>query len=58
MEGGGICVGDWDKAIKAGARSRAQAYEATEDEKYAPKQAVLAQPTPAAPVAKIPTEQK
>jgi hypothetical protein len=38
MEGGGLCIGDWDAAIKAGVRSRAQAYEATEDEKYAPKQ--------------------
>lgn len=38
MEGGGLCVGDWDAAIRAGVRSRAQAYEATEDEKYAPKQ--------------------
>jgi hypothetical protein len=37
MEGGGLCVGDWDAAIKAGVRSRAQAYEATESEKYAPK---------------------
>lgn len=38
MEGGGLCIGDWDATIKAGVRSRAQAYEATEDEKYAPKQ--------------------
>jgi hypothetical protein len=38
LEGGGLCVGDWDAAIKAGVRSRAQAYEATEDERYAPKQ--------------------
>ena len=37
MEGGGLCIGDWDAAIKAGVRSRAQAYEATDDEKYAPK---------------------
>jgi len=37
MDGGGLCIGDWDAAIKAGVRSRAQAYEATEDEKYAPK---------------------
>ena len=37
MEGGGLCIGDWDAAIKAGVRSRAQAYEATEDEKYAPR---------------------
>lgn len=38
LEGGGLCIGDWDAAIKAGVRSRAQAYEATEDERYAPKQ--------------------
>lgn len=37
IEGGGFCVGDWDKAIKVGVRSRAQAYEATGDEKYAPR---------------------
>jgi len=37
LDGGGLCIGDWDAAIKAGVRSRAQAYEATEDEKYAPK---------------------
>lgn len=36
-EDGGFCVLDWDRAIKAGARSRAQAYEATDDPKYAPK---------------------
>jgi len=46
LEGGGICVGDWDKAISAGARSRAQAYEATDNPKYAPKVAPTA---PAAP---------
>lgn len=38
LEGGGLCVGDWDATIRAGVRSRAQAYEATENEKYAPKQ--------------------
>lgn len=37
MEGGGVCVGDWKAAIRAGVRSRAQAYEATELEDYAPK---------------------
>ena len=41
-EEGILCVNDWDRAIKAGAKTRAQAYEATEDAKYAPK-------TPAAP---------
>ena len=38
LEGGGLCVGSWDAAIKAGVRSRAQAYEATEEERFAPKQ--------------------
>ncbi len=37
MDGGGLCIGDWDAAIKAGVRSRAQAYEATEDSKYEPR---------------------
>lgn len=49
MDGGGLCVGDWEAAIKAGVRSRAQAYEATEDEKYAPR--VPKAPAPAAPKA-------
>lgn len=44
LEGGGLCVGDWDAAIKAGVRSRAQAYEATEDDKYAPKQTKVSLP--------------
>lgn len=44
LEGGGLCVGDWDAAIKAGVRSRAQAFEATEDEKYAPKQVKTEEP--------------
>lgn len=44
-EDGGFCVLDWDRAIKAGARTRAQAFEATEDPKYAPKvPAVVATP--------------
>jgi hypothetical protein len=37
LDGGGLCIGDWDAAVKAGVRSRAQAYEATEDERFAPK---------------------
>jgi len=59
IEGGGICVGDWDKAIAAGARSRAQAFEATEDPKYAPRapRAPAAPQAPAAPVAPL-TSQK
>jgi hypothetical protein len=40
FEGGGFCVGNWDAAIAAGVRTRAQAYEATEDPKYAPKKPV------------------
>ena len=44
MEDGGLCIKDWDRAIKAGVRSRAQAFEATEDPKYAPKK-----PVPSAP---------
>lgn len=43
MDGGGLCVGDWAAAIKAGVRSRAQAYEATEDEKYAPRAVKVAE---------------
>jgi hypothetical protein len=34
---GGVCVRDWARAVKAGARTRAQAYEATDDEVFAPK---------------------
>jgi hypothetical protein len=44
-EEGVLCVNDWDRAIKAGAKTRAQAYEATEDPKYAPKAPVAAPPT-------------
>lgn len=51
IEGGGFCVGDWDKAIRTGVRSRAQAYEATGDEKYAPKQPKPQAPAPQAPEA-------
>ena len=34
---GGLCVNDWDRAIKAGRVTRAQAYDATGEEKYAPR---------------------
>ena len=40
MEGGGVCIDGiegWKSAVKAGVRSRAQAYEATDDEVFAPK---------------------
>lgn len=32
-----ICVSNWDKAIRAGAVTRAQAYEATGEDKYLPR---------------------
>jgi hypothetical protein len=58
-EDGSLCVIDWNKAIKAGVRTRAQAFEATEDPQFAPKV------TPSAPApattgsgrSSIPTEQ-
>ena len=34
---GGVCVRDWARTVKSGARTRAQAYEATEDPQFAPK---------------------
>ena len=37
MEDGGICVKDWDRAVRAGARTRADAYDATGEEKFAPR---------------------
>lgn len=37
LEGGGLCVGNWKAAVASGVRSRAQAYEATDDEQFAPK---------------------
>jgi len=36
-EDGGLCINDWKRAVAAGVRSRAQAYEATEDPIFAPK---------------------
>jgi hypothetical protein len=50
MEDGGICVRDWTRAVKAGARTRAQAYEATDDEQFAPKVRPQAAQAPVAPV--------
>src|ERR1700675_880406 len=41
LEDGGLCVKDWDRALKAGVRSREQAYEATGDGKYAPRTPVV-----------------
>jgi len=49
LEDGGLCIADWTRAIKSGVRTRAQAYEATEDPQYAPK-------APAAPVAPAVTD--
>ncbi len=51
MEDGGICVRDWDRAVKAGARTRADAYEATGDEKFAPR-------VPKAPVTSVAEPEK
>ena len=55
MEDGGICVRDWDRAVKAGARTRADAYEATGDEKFAPR--VQRGVAPTAPKNTVPTEE-
>lgn len=46
MEDGGICVRDWTRAVKAGARSRAQAYDATGDAQWAPRQSKAPAVTP------------
>ena len=55
LEGGGMCVAPdgWDMAIKAGVRTRAQAYEATDEERFAPKAPVS---TPAVSTPRIPQE--
>jgi len=45
-EEGTLCINNWDGAVKAGVKNRAQAFEATEDPKFAPKQ-----PAPVAPAA-------
>jgi len=40
LEGGGFCINGvegWKKAVAAGVRSRAQAYDATDDEVFAPR---------------------
>jgi hypothetical protein len=40
FEGGGFCINGvegWKKAVAAGVRSRAQAYDATDDEVFAPR---------------------
>jgi len=48
-EDGVLCINNWDGAIKAGVKKRADAYEATGDEKYAPKLPVPSVP-PVKPV--------
>lgn len=40
-EDGVLCINNWDGAIKAGVKTRAQAFEATEDPKYAPKDTIV-----------------
>jgi len=64
LEGGGVCIDGiegWKAAVKAGVRTRSDAYEATDDEIFAPKvraqetKAPTASPTPA-PKPHIPTE--
>lgn len=35
-EEGTLCILNWEKAVKSGVRTRAQAFEATEDPKFAP----------------------
>ncbi len=50
MEDGSTCILDWPKAVKAGIKTRAQAFEATEDQQFAPKVPVVppVAPTPKA----------
>lgn len=45
-EEGTLCIIDWVRAVKAGVRTRAEAYDATGDEQFAPK--VAAAPAPEA----------
>jgi hypothetical protein len=56
MEDGGICVRDWERAVKAGARTRADAYEATGDEKFSPRAPKTT--APAVPKAVVPMEEE
>lgn len=49
-EDGSLCINNWSVAVAAGVRTRAQAYEATGDEKFAPK-------TPAKVPTNVPTEE-
>jgi hypothetical protein len=45
-EEGGMCIRNWSRAVSAGVRTKAQAYEATERPEFAPK-------VPVAPVAPV-----
>jgi hypothetical protein len=54
---GGVCVRDWDRTVKSGARTRSQAYDATGDIKWLP-QVVAPVAIQAAPKSNIPTEEK
>lgn len=44
MDDGLLCVRNWPKAVKAGVKTRAEAYEATGDEIFAPKVPVATKP--------------
>jgi hypothetical protein len=56
---GDLCIIDWERTVKSGKRTRAQAFEATGDPKFAPKEATVAvaevPQTPAAPKVVRPT---
>ena len=40
MEDGGLCILSWPRAVTAGVRSRAQAFDATGDPQFAPRETV------------------
>lgn len=44
MDDGGMCIKDWNAAVKAGVRTRAQAYDATGEEQFAPRVAATVIP--------------
>ena len=57
---GDLCIIDWERTVKAGKRTRAQAYDATGEEKFAPraetKPAETKPPVSTKPATTIPTE--
>ncbi len=53
-EEGAICVLDWVRTVKAGVKTRAQAFDATGDEQFAPKGTAPSKAS--APKSSIPTE--